>query len=858
MRRLAAARTGAAGAEILTLPLMAARLAGGFTRPAIGGDIEHAVRVALESEEFGAIGAAGDLPGFVRAAGRSLIDLWEDGATLQDSAIATLQAKDVELLEARVRASLPAGVLSPIDLAQAALARLAHAPAVLGGVELDRVFFVAPVWRPLLAALRDVVKVTWRDPPAGVSWFAGAFDALELSPAAPDYVLCANPRAEAVEALRWLRALIAAGVAPREIGITAVSTEAWDDHFLALSRDAGLLLYFAHGLPALATEAGQACAALADILLRGLTQERFRRLVSYGRQSKLLAALSPDWRSGLAERALLTEPAHWRRALAEAVATGSADVTSLVMPAVDLLARGASAAEEAGLLLLPPAAQAVWASALRRAPVAAIEQALRDVRFPDGSDPGASAVWGGAQLLASAPRAHVRLLGLASQSWPRRGREDPLLPPHVFTRTKPSHTSPIERDRAAFAHLCARATGSCVISRSRRDARGGRQAVSPLVVHIPRDRWKRLQRDRRPEHAFNEADRLLARPDDRVAHPSIRIASDCLVNRRKSELTAHDGLIGPEHPLVLAALERPQSATSLKTMLRDPLAYVWRHVLAWTERRELTPGLALGPRAYGDLLHEVLRRVVDELGDGAGFARAMPDDIARAAAKVIGVIEQDWPLREATPPPLLWKHTLELAAAEARSALRQAVGEGTRSWAELSFGRAADTGREDLPWRPTAAVVLAKSNIKLTGTIDRLDRRADKDCRVTDYKTGANPPSDAFALRGGEELQRVIYTEAVRQLLPDTPHINAVLLYLCGELSATRAIADMDADAFVDAVAVAADVLRTGRTLAGKGAFEKYNDWALALPAITEGYKPRKWAAIERALADLSPIWDLE
>jgi len=35
--------------------------------------------------------------------------------------------------------------------------RLVHAPAVLGSVELDGVVSVAPVWRPLLQALNEVV-----------------------------------------------------------------------------------------------------------------------------------------------------------------------------------------------------------------------------------------------------------------------------------------------------------------------------------------------------------------------------------------------------------------------------------------------------------------------------------------------------------------------------------------------------------------------------------------------------------------------------------------------------------------------------------------------------------------------------
>jgi hypothetical protein len=58
-------------------------------------------------------------------------------------------------------------------------------------------------------------------------------------------------------------------------------TKDWDDHMLVLAADASLPLHFSHGVPALASREGHACAALADILLNGLSQERVRRLFSY-------------------------------------------------------------------------------------------------------------------------------------------------------------------------------------------------------------------------------------------------------------------------------------------------------------------------------------------------------------------------------------------------------------------------------------------------------------------------------------------------------------------------------------------------------------------------------------------------
>ena len=134
-------------------------------------------------------------------------------------------------IEARVRACLPRGVLSPPDLRNAALQRVTYAPAVLGSVELHRVVRVAPIWRPLLTALGREVRVTWRNPGDLDAWFGGelVYDP-HPAPASPEIVSCASPRAEAVEALRWVRELIASGRAvARQSGWE--SSDNQDGHF---------------------------------------------------------------------------------------------------------------------------------------------------------------------------------------------------------------------------------------------------------------------------------------------------------------------------------------------------------------------------------------------------------------------------------------------------------------------------------------------------------------------------------------------------------------------------------------------------------------------------------------------------
>lgn len=456
MRRIAAARQAEVGVQIMTLPQLAARLAGGFTRPARSEDLDPAIRLALGAGGFAELESIRSLPGMTRSVAWALTRLWNADFALTDRAHERARLQDLMMIEARVRASLPAGVLSPRDLRDAALPRVKHAPTVLGVVELDRVVRVAPVWRPLLLALAPQVPLTWRNPGDPTpTWFRGEL-ASDASPTSvsPEVVSCASPRAEAVEALRWIRELIASGrVRPDEIAVCATATEDWDDHMLVLAADAGLPLHFAHGLPALASWEGQVCAALADVLLNGLSQDRVRRLFGHAAgRSPGLDALPANWAQGLRPGAALFELEQWRRALdvAHAHRTDGVDVRPLLIPVLEVLARGASAADAAGGLLLGRAARALWVEALRRAPPEALEFSLQELRLPDGRDPGACAVWCPASHLAAAPRRFVRLLGLTTRSWPRRSGEDPLVPDHILSRDALDSASLTEQDRRAY------------------------------------------------------------------------------------------------------------------------------------------------------------------------------------------------------------------------------------------------------------------------------------------------------------------------------------------------------------------------------------------------------------------------
>src|SRR6185437_13332383 len=132
-------------------------------------------------------------------------------------------------------------------------------------------------------ALAEVVPVAWVAGPRSVpDWVDGnriEIRRTEPNDTTPELYSCATPQHEVLESFRWMRALIAEGNArPEEIAIAAASPADFDDHVLALSHDANLPIHFVQGIKAVATADGQTAAALADVLVKGISQDRVRRL----------------------------------------------------------------------------------------------------------------------------------------------------------------------------------------------------------------------------------------------------------------------------------------------------------------------------------------------------------------------------------------------------------------------------------------------------------------------------------------------------------------------------------------------------------------------------------------------------
>src|SRR5215212_1924452 len=149
------------------------------------------------------------------AAAETLSKAWWAGIDLDQRASGQDRIRSIALLERAVLDRLSPSMKRPVDLVAAAMKRLAHAPMVLGPVEIVGLTELSPCWRPLLLALPDHVPVVWNAGPRVVpAWLEGSGVTITRSePAKPDItpVSAATALHEAIEALRWARELVASG-----------------------------------------------------------------------------------------------------------------------------------------------------------------------------------------------------------------------------------------------------------------------------------------------------------------------------------------------------------------------------------------------------------------------------------------------------------------------------------------------------------------------------------------------------------------------------------------------------------------------------------------------------------------------
>lgn len=863
--RLRLARQNSTGVQVMAIEHMAERLAGGFLRLVDMPTLKTTITNLLPEIDIGEFEPIKMLPGFVSASAATLQKFWLSDSELIESSDHP-RVQSLRVLEAAVVEALPRHMRTPADIIALAIGNAHNARTILGNIEIKGMTDVHPAWRPLLMELSAYVNVTFNlGPRKGQPWMAAIPTKKTCAPFSPDLsgVSCATTRHEALESYRWARSLMASGVAPDEIAIASVSSASYDEHMIAMENASRLGVHFVHGYPAVNTRDGQIAAALTELMLRGLSQKKVRRFVDLiGPGNAPFEDLPSDWTDLFNEDAALATVDRWKMLFSRSRHDKAKEVSDALMPFLRLASKGSEFAEELGVRFLPKQSLALWKRALTDGPAEAIDRTIRSLRVPDGRDPATSPCFMSAESLAASPRKYVRLLGLTSRSWPRRPTEDPLVPDHIIPSHELDPMALSDLDRRDFETIIATTEHSVVFSWSRRDAEGRALGISSLVPESAKIGHDIKRLTRVPEHAMSDADRLYARANEFSKDRMAMSATRCWSNWNAQEVTENDGLLPPNHPRIRKVFEEYHSATSIRLLLRDPLGFVWKYGLGFHvpeyEDEPLTPD----PREFGNIVHAILRRVVETMGRKECYANHSASEVEKAITDAAFDIARLTQTTRPVPPGLVWKSMMDRAVSFATAALLGNMDtlEGQISYAEVPFGGKVHWERDDMPWDAEAPVYIPGTDLKLFGFIDRVDLSPTTNkARVIDYKTGKVPKKlPDIVIGGGAEIQRCIYGFATKTLIGgQSEDIESGLFYPSGSQYAPLADLDMTLDIVARAVILAKENIEQGGAVPGEDSKADYNDARFALPSNhSAGYLTRKWPAIMDRMGEAAEVWE--
>jgi len=97
----------------MTLPQLAARLVGGFTRAARSQDLDPAIRTALEAGDFIDLESIRELPGMTRSVAWTLTRVWDADFALANSVNGSARLQDLATIESHVRTHLRQSAIVP-------------------------------------------------------------------------------------------------------------------------------------------------------------------------------------------------------------------------------------------------------------------------------------------------------------------------------------------------------------------------------------------------------------------------------------------------------------------------------------------------------------------------------------------------------------------------------------------------------------------------------------------------------------------------------------------------------------------------------------------------------------------------
>jgi ATP-dependent helicase/nuclease subunit B len=366
--------------------------------------------------------------------------------------------------------------------------------------------------------------------------------------------------------------------------------------------------------------------------------------------------------------------------------------------------------------------------------------------------------------------------------------------------------------RRLFHRAVSQATERLVLSYPRGDARSGRERLPSLffaaaaatlagraVAGVELDRMlvedDPLKLPLEDAVDKSERDRFRIRRDEaaatQIAAGSEFFKRSLLATKARwsGKLTRYDGFLGDEGARLADKLDPlnarfPISASRLATYSRCGFQYMLKHVLRLQAAPEPEERRRIEPLERGSLFHGVAEDFLRERREIGELPLAVTDQLRERLREMAEAALEG--LVDGSPPrfTLLWEREKrrfhdtmqQWLTGEAASSSRS-----TPAYFELSFGMGTKReGVEPHDPEPLEIELADGRTLRVSGQIDRIDRRTGGGLVLRDYKTGKAPKDDGGVFRGGKQLQIPFYVLAVQKLFPGETVTDAFLDYVDG------------------------------------------------------------------------------
>jgi ATP-dependent helicase/nuclease subunit B len=414
--------------------------------------------------------------------------------------------------------------------------------------------------------------------------------------------------------------------------------------------------------------------------------------------------------------------------------------------------------------------------------------------------------------------------GLVERVFPRKLVEDPILPDATRRRLSQmlaTQGARVDGERLALRLAVGAAGRRTILSYPRVDLDQGRPRVpsfyaleifraaegrlpgfDELARRAAGDRPARLgwPAPERSADAIDDAEFDLAVLDKLVdadpattvgaahyllsANPHLGRALRARARRWLRRWTPNDGLVDPDaaerealarHQLTA----RPYSPTALQNFAACPYRFFLQAIHRLAPRDEIEGIEVIDPLTRGALFHEVQFEFLTALRD-SGSLPVTPETLGAAHATLeatLAAVAARY--RDELAPAIerVWLDGIDSIRADLREWLRRSAADSVR-WHpdrfELGFGL---TDRSQADPASVAEPIKLDIGVRLRGSIDLVERGADRSLRVTDHKTGRVRANRDVIIGGGKTLQPVLYALAAERILGEP--IEAGRLYYC-------------------------------------------------------------------------------